>query len=76
MGVPPDALLVQLVRSSLGQNAETPWSFEAERQLLLFRRHIARGGVGGVEECRVIEEAVRRVPGVQDLVKKMIVRPQ
>ena len=73
--VPHDALLVQLVRGSLGQNAETRGLLGPNVSSCSFVVTL-HGGVGGVEERRVIEEALRRAPGVQNLVKKMIVRPQ
>ncbi|MDQ3860932.1 MAG: hypothetical protein M3266_05040 [Actinomycetota bacterium] len=68
--VPYDALLVQLVRGSLGQNAETRDLLGPNVSSCSFVVTL-HGGVGGVEERHVIEEVARRVtrcpgPGEED----------
>ncbi len=68
-----DALLVQLVRSSLGQNAETRSLSRPNVSSCSFVVTL-HGRAGDAEERRVIEKAVRRVPGAQGVVNKMIVR--
>ncbi len=70
-----DALLVQLVRGSLGQNAETRDLSQPSISSCSFVVTL-HGCVGVSEDRCTIEEAVRRVPGVRDVVNKMIVRSQ
>lgn len=74
-GVANDSLLVQLVRGSLGQNAETRGLSRPNVSSCSFVVTL-HGRAGGAEERRAIEKAVRRVPGVQGVVNKMIVRAQ
>ncbi|MDQ3892018.1 MAG: BON domain-containing protein [Actinomycetota bacterium] len=69
-----DALLVQLVWGSLGQNAETRGLSRPNVSSCSFVT--LHGCVRVSEERCTIEEAVRRVPGVRDVVNKMIVRSQ
>lgn len=65
-----DALLVQLVRSSLGRDTKTRGLSRPNVSSCSFVITL-HGCAGGAEECRVLEEAVLRVPGVRGLVNKM-----
>ena len=75
MSVANDAILVQLVRGSLGQNAETRGLSRPNVSscALVVTLH---GCVRVSEERGTIEEAVRWVLGVRPVVNKMIVRSQ
>ena len=65
-----DALLVQLVRSSLGRDAKTRGLSRPNVSSCSFVITL-HGCAGDAEERRIVEEAVRRVPGVRGLVNKM-----
>lgn len=67
-----DALLVQLVRGSLGRNAKTrglPRPNVSSCRFVVILHGYARGP----EERYVVEEVVRRVPGVRGVVNRMVV---
>ncbi len=72
--VATDALLVQLVRSSLGKDAKTR---ELERPNVSSCKFVVtlHGCTREPEERRAIEEAVRRVPGVRDVMNKVRITP-
>jgi len=65
-----DALLVQLVRGSLGKDAKTR---ELARPNVSSCKFVVtlHGCAQGPEERDAIEEVVRRVPGVRGVVNKM-----
>ncbi len=65
-----DALLVQLVRGSLGKDAK---SRELARPNVSSCKFVVtlHGRAQGPEERRAIEEVVRRVPGVRGVVNKV-----
>lgn len=65
-----DALRVQLVLSSLGRNAKTRGLSRPKVSSCSFVITL-HGCAGGAEERRILEEALRRVPGVRGLVNKM-----
>jgi osmotically-inducible protein OsmY len=69
-----DALLVQLVRGSLGKDAKTR---ELARPNVSSCKFVVtlHGCAREPEERRAIEEAVRRVPGVRDVMNKMRIAP-
>ena len=69
-----DALLVQLVRGSLGKDAKTR---ELARPNVSSCKFVValHGRAQGPEERRAIEEVVRRVPGVRGVVNKMRIAP-
>ena len=69
-----DALLIQLVRGSLGRRVVTR---DLPRPNVSSCKFIVtlHGSVRRLEERRAIEEAVRLVPGVRDVVNKIGVAP-
>jgi osmotically-inducible protein OsmY len=69
-----DALLVQLVRGSLGKDAKTRELARANVSSCKFVVTL-HGRAQGPEERRAIEEVVRRVPGVRGVVNKMRIAP-
>ena len=69
-----DALLVQLVRGSLGRDARIRGLVRPNVSSCKFVVTL-HGCVRLPEECRAIEEVVRRVPGVRDVVNKMWIAP-
>ena len=73
LAVANDAHLIQLVRGALGRD---PNMRGQERPNVSSCGFIItlHGSVGGDEESRTIEEAVRRVPGVQGVENKLVSR--
>ena len=71
---PNDAHLVQLVRGSLGHDGNMRG---LPRQNASSRGHVVRlhGVARKPAESRLLEEAVRRVPGVRGVVNKLAVAP-
>lgn len=65
-----DALLVQLVRGALGRSPETRGLSRPNVSSCKFVVTL-HGSTGRPEERRVIEEVVRRVPGVRGVVNRM-----
>ncbi len=67
-----DALLIQLVRASLGRDAKTR---DLARPNVSSCKFVVtlHGCVRLPEERRIIEEAVRRVPDVRGVVDKMVI---
>ena len=70
LAVANDAHLIQLVRSALGRDPVTrglPRPNVSSCKLIIS----LHGSVPGGEESRLLEEAVRRVPGVRDVENKL-----
>jgi osmotically-inducible protein OsmY len=67
-----DALLIQLVRGSLGRDAKTHYLPRPNVSSCKFVVTL-HGHAREPEECYALEEVVRRVPGVRGVVNRMVV---
>ena len=69
---PNDAHLIQLVRGALGRDERTRGM--PRPNVSSCKRIVTLHGIPrGPEECRAVEEAIRRVPGVRGVVNKLAV---